>query len=63
MDTSLIFSLLNNPNEARSQINNFAQNVQGDPRKKVEELVNSGQMSQETYNTLSRFAQMFMKIL
>ena len=54
-------SLLNNPNDTRDQINNFAKTVQGDPKARVEELINSGKMSQAQYNMCSRVAGILMK--
>lgn len=49
-----ILELLNNPQEAKRQVNQFAQNnLNGiDPQQKVQELLNSGQMSQDQYNKL-----------
>ena len=58
-----ILELLNNPNEARRQINEFAKGVQGDPKAQVEQLISSGQMSQGQYNMLSKFASLFMKFM
>lgn len=60
-----VMELLNNPSEARRQINDFAQNnLQGlDPEQQVKNLVNSGQMSQSQYNMLSKMAGMFMKFM
>jgi hypothetical protein len=37
------------------ELNNFARNYQGDPKAEVEQLLNSGKMSQQAY---SRFNQM-----
>ena len=48
-----------NGNDIMSQFNAFRQNFQGDPRSKVQELLNTGQMSQEQFNMLSAMAQNF----
>ena len=40
----------------------FKSNFQGDPRQKVQELLNSGQMSQQQFNYLSNLAQQFQNI-
>lgn len=41
------------------ELNKFAGTVNGDPRQQVQNLLNSGQMSQETYSKFSRFAEAF----
>lgn len=61
--TAKIMDLLNNPNDAKRQINDFASTIQGDPKQQVEQLLASGRMSQGQYNMLSKFANMFMKFL
>lgn len=58
-----ILELLNNPNEAKRQINDFAKGIQGDPKAQVEQLISSGRMSQGQYNMLSKFASLFMKFM
>lgn len=42
-----------------SQFQQFKANFQGDPRQKVQELLNSGKMSQQQFNQLSQLAQQF----
>lgn len=46
-----------------NQFNQFQSTFQGDPRQKVQELLNSGQMTQEQYNQLSIMAQTFQQLL
>ena len=60
-----VMDLLNNPSEAKRQVNEFAQNnLQGvNPEQRVRELVNSGRMTQGQYNMLSKFASMLMKFM
>ena len=41
------------------QFQQFRANFQGDPRQKVQELLNSGRMSQQQFNQLSQLAQQF----
>ena len=41
------------------QFQQFKANVRGDPRQRVQELLNSGQMSQQQFNYLSNLAQQF----
>ena len=45
------------------QFNAFRQNFQGDPKQKVQELLNSGQMTQEQFNQLSQMAQQFKSFM
>ena len=49
-----------NGNDIVSKFNQFKENFTGDPRAKVQELLNSGQMTQEQFNMLSSMAQSFM---
>lgn len=41
------------------QFQQFRASFQGDPRQKVQELLNSGKMSQQQFNQLSQLAQQF----
>lgn len=41
------------------QFNQFRSNFQGNPQQKVQELLNSGKMTQEQFNQLSQMAQQF----
>ena len=41
------------------QFQQFKANFRGDPRQRVQELLNSGQMSQQQFNYLSNLAQQF----
>lgn len=45
------------------QFMQFKSNFQGDPQQKVQELLNSGQMTQEQFNQLSVMAHEFQKNL
>lgn len=55
--------LFNNPMQMIQQFNQFRQTIQGDPRQQVQNLLNSGQMSQEQFNQLSSMAQMFQQLI
>jgi hypothetical protein len=37
------------------EVNNFRKNFRGDPRQEVQNLLNSGQMSQAQFNQYSQF--------
>ena len=47
-------------NDIMSKFNTFKNSFQGDPKAKVQELLNTGQMTQEQFNMLSNLAQQFM---
>jgi len=54
---------MNNPMNMLQQFQNFASNfakMQKDPRQTVQELLNSGQMTQAQYNQLSQMASQIM---
>lgn len=53
----------NNMTQVINQFNQFKSTFQGDPQQKVQELLNSGQMSQDQFNQLSSMAQMFQTLL
>lgn len=46
-----------------NQFQQFRQNFQGDPRAQVQQLLNSGQMSQEQFNQLSNMANQFQRMM
>lgn len=45
-----------------SQFQQFRNNFRGDPRQQVQDLLNSGKMSQEQFNYLSQLAQQFQSM-
>lgn len=53
----------NNPLAMIQKFNEFRQNFTGDPRQIVQNLLNSGQMSQAQFNQLSQMANEFQKYL
>ena len=53
----------NNMNNVIDQFNQFQSTFQGDPKQKVQELLNSGQMTKNQFNQLSNMAQMFQALL
>lgn len=52
-----------NMNNVISQFNKFQSMFQGDPKQQVQDLLNSGQMSQEQFNQLSSMAQMLQPFI
>lgn len=47
------------PMNIMQRFKEFKANFQGDPREQVQNLLNSGQMSQEQFNRLSNMATQF----
>jgi hypothetical protein len=45
------------------EIQNFKQMFKGDPKKEVEKLMQTGQMSQQQFNQLSQMANQILSIL
>ncbi len=50
----------NGVNDIVAQINNFRATFRGDPREKVQELLNTGQMTQAQFNQLAQMADQIM---
>lgn len=46
-----------------NQFNEFKRNFKGDPRQQVQDLLNSGKMSQEQLSQLEQMARQFQGIL
>lgn len=45
------------------RLNQFSQTLQGDPKQQVQQLLNSGRMSQQQYNQLSQMATQIQKMM
>lgn len=45
------------------RLNQFRQSFKGDPKEQVQQLLNSGQMTQEQYNQLSQAATQIQNML
>ena len=45
------------------RLNQFSQTLQGDPKQQVQQLLNSGRMSQQQYNQLSQIATQIQKAI
>lgn len=54
---------LGNMQEMVNRLNQFKQSFQGDPREQVQQLLNSGKMTQTQYNQLSQMATQIQKML
>lgn len=53
----------NNMQNFINKLNQFGHSFQGDPRQQVQQLLNSGQMSQQQYNQLSQMATQIQNML
>ena len=56
-----LFNMMNNP--MLQQFNQFKNNFKGDPRQQVQNMLNSGQLTQEQYNKAVQTANMLSSIL
>ena len=45
------------------QFNQFRANFQGDPQQQVQQLLNSGKMTQQQFNQLAGLANQFQQLL
>jgi ribose 1,5-bisphosphokinase PhnN len=50
-------------NNLIKQFEQFKQNFKGDPQQQVQQLLNSGKVSQAQYNQAVQMAQQFQKLL
>ena len=51
------------PMQLMQKFQQFRQNFRGNPKEQVQQLLNSGQMTQAQYNQLRTMAQQFMQFL
>lgn len=61
-----LYSLLGgqvSTNDLISQFNKFKSSFNGDPKQQVQQLLNSGRMTQEQFNRLSQVATQLQKVL
>ena len=45
------------------QFNQFKQTFKGDPQQQIQQLMNSGKVSQQAYNNAYQLAQQFQKMM
>lgn len=55
-----IFNQFSGMGKFMEDFKNFKNEFQGDPQQKVQELLNSGQMSQQQFNSLAQQANQIM---
>lgn len=57
------FGPFGNVQQMMGKLNQFRQSFQGDPKQQVQQLLNSGQMTQNQYNQLSKMATQIQNML
>ena len=55
--------MFQNPMQMMSQFNQFRNQFQGDPKQEVQNLLNSGKMTQAQFNSLQGMASQFQQML
>ncbi len=66
MMSNPLFGMMQNQaqmNPVMQRFQQFRQMFQGDPRQKVQEMLNSGRVTQEQYNQAVQMAQQMQKML
>lgn len=63
MANQLYQQINNNGNDLISQFNKFKNSFSGNAQEQVQQLLNSGRISQAQYNNAVRMAQQFQKLL
>lgn len=53
---------MNNVNDMLTKFEQFKAQIQGNPQEQVQQLLNTGKMSQEQFNQLSNLARQFQSI-
>ena len=54
---------MNNFQQMMQQFNQFRQSFQGNPQEQIQQLMNSGKISQEQYNNAYQMATQFQKMM
>lgn len=58
-----LYKQLNPMANMMQEFQKFKQNFQGDPKAQVQQMLNSGQISQEQFNKASQMANQMMKFI
>lgn len=56
-------SPMGNIQQIMQQFNQFRQTFQGDPQQQIQQLMNSGKVSQSQYNSAYQMAQQFQRMM
>ena len=63
MSNPLYQAMGNNQNNILSRFNQFKNNFKGDPKQQVQELLNSGRITQDQYNRAVQMANQLQRII
>lgn len=63
LNNNMNFGQFGNMMNLLGRFNQFKQNFQGDPKQQVQNMINSGQMTQEQFNKLAQMATQFQNML
>lgn len=58
-----LFQMMGQQNGLIQQLQNFQQTFRGDPQQTVQQMLNSGRISQQQYNQAVQTAQQIMRML
>ena len=58
-----LYESLNKNNNIIQQFNQFRRNFKGDPKQRVQQMLNSGKISQSQYNQAVQKAQLLQSLL
>lgn len=60
---NLLYNQFNPQNNVLQRFNQFRNQFKGDPRQQIQQMLNSGQISQAQYNQAVQQAQMLQRML
>ena len=58
-----IFNMMQPQNNIMQRFQQFAQMFRGDPRQQIQQMLNSGKISQGQYNQAVQMAQQFQRVM
>ena len=58
-----LYNMMNNNSALMKRFNDFKQSFRGDPREQVQQLLNSGKITQAQYNRAVMLAQQFQNLM
>ena len=58
-----LFNMMQMPNGIMQRFQQFQQMFKGDPRQQVQQMLNSGKVSQAQYNQAVQMAQQFQRMM
>lgn len=58
-----LYNSMNQPNNILQQFQQFRQNFKGDPQQTIQQLLNSGRITQQQYNQAVQTAQQLSRMM